>query len=65
MPHVLLIDKDKRPLTPVHPAQARHLLFTHQAVVFCPYPFTIILKRKVPTTTLAVLGVENTLPKQR
>ncbi len=44
---VLVLDTDKRPLSPCHPARARGLLNKGKAAVFCRYPFTIILKRSV------------------
>ncbi len=45
--YVFVIDKDKTPLTPTHPAKARKLLTEERAAVFRLFPFTIILKRKV------------------
>jgi len=39
-----VLDTNKRPLDPVHPAQARLLLKQGKAAVFKLYPFTIILK---------------------
>lgn len=42
--YVLVIDTDKKPCNPVHPATARKLLSQKQAAVFRRYPFTIILK---------------------
>jgi 5-methylcytosine-specific restriction endonuclease McrA len=44
---VFVLDKNKRPLNPTHPARARKLLKTGKAVVFKRYPFTIILKEEV------------------
>ena len=46
MSDVLVIDPDKRPLDPVHPGRARHLLATGQAAVYRRYPFVLILKRR-------------------
>ncbi|BAZ22739.1 hypothetical protein NIES4073_36260 [Kalymmatonema gypsitolerans NIES-4073] len=43
--YVFLIDQNKTPLNPVHPAQARKLLDSGKAAVFRRYPFTLILKR--------------------
>uniref|UniRef100_A0A0C1NM20 HNH endonuclease n=1 Tax=Tolypothrix bouteillei VB521301 TaxID=1479485 RepID=A0A0C1NM20_9CYAN len=43
--YVFLIDQNKTPLNPVHPAQARKLLDCGKAAVFRHYPFTLILKR--------------------
>ena len=45
--YVFVIDKDKTPLTPTHPAKARKLLNQGKAAVFRLFPFTIVLKRKV------------------
>jgi 5-methylcytosine-specific restriction endonuclease McrA len=44
--YVFVIDTDKQPCNPVHPAQARLLLNQKKAAVFLRYPFTIILKEK-------------------
>ncbi|MBD2498879.1 RNA-guided endonuclease IscB [Nostoc sp. FACHB-280] len=41
---VFVIDSEKRPLNPIHPAQARQLLRNHKAAVFKRFPFTIIVK---------------------
>jgi hypothetical protein len=41
---VFLLDANKRPLDPIHPGAARHLLNQGKAAVFRRYPFTIILK---------------------
>ncbi len=42
--YVLVIDTNKTPCNPIHPATARKLLNLKQAAVFRRYPFTIILK---------------------
>ena len=44
MQRVLVVDKNREPLMPCHPARARELLKRGQAAVFHRYPFTIILK---------------------
>ncbi|WP_017661308.1 RNA-guided endonuclease IscB, partial [Baaleninema simplex] len=41
--HIFVLDKDKNPLAPCHPAKARRLLKSGRASVFRRYPFTIIL----------------------
>ena len=41
---VFVLDSEKTPQTPVHPAVARKMLSGQQAAVFKRYPFTIILK---------------------
>ncbi|MEQ8756645.1 MAG: RNA-guided endonuclease IscB, partial [Coleofasciculus sp. G1-WW12-02] len=40
---VFVLDKNKKPLAPTHPARARKLLRTGTASVFRRFPFTIIL----------------------
>ena len=40
---VFVLDKNKKPLDPTHPARARRLLRSGRASVFKRYPFTIIL----------------------
>jgi 5-methylcytosine-specific restriction endonuclease McrA len=45
---VFVLDTDKRPLDPVHPGTARHLLNAGKAAVFRRYPFAIILKQARP-----------------
>ena len=45
--YTFVLDTNKRPLDPVHPAAARKLLDSSEAAVFRLYPFTIILKRVV------------------
>lgn len=45
--YVFLIDAQKKPMNPIHPAQARKLLEHSKAAVFRRYPFTLILKRTI------------------
>ena len=44
---VFVLDTDKTPLLPTHPARARKLLNSGKAKVYKMHPFTIILNRKV------------------
>jgi hypothetical protein len=44
MSHVFVLDTNKQPLDPLHPARARILLRSGGAAVFKRYPFTILLK---------------------
>jgi 5-methylcytosine-specific restriction endonuclease McrA len=44
MSKVFVIDTDKRPLDPIHSAQARQLLRNKKVAIFRRFPFTIILK---------------------
>src|ERR671933_1249021 len=44
MSKVFVIDSEKRPLYPIHPAQARQLLRNQKAAIFRRFPFTLILK---------------------
>lgn len=46
---VFVLDHNKRPLKPVHPAVARRMLTTKQAAVLRRYPFTIICHAGVST----------------
>jgi 5-methylcytosine-specific restriction endonuclease McrA len=46
MQRVLVVDKNRNPLMPCHPARARELLKTGKAAVLRRYPFTIILKER-------------------
>lgn len=46
MSRVLVLDKNKQPLMPCHPARARELLSTGKAAVWRRYPFTLILKTR-------------------
>ena len=43
MTHVFVLDRDRQPLDPCHPARARALLRDGRAAVFRRFPFTIIL----------------------
>ncbi|MGI6081875.1 MAG: RRXRR domain-containing protein [Limnochordia bacterium] len=47
MNKVLVLDTEKKPLAPTHPAKARQLLKNGKAAVYRRDPFTIILKRVV------------------
>ncbi len=47
MSHVFVLDRQKQPLTPVHPGRARLLLSRGKAAVYRRFPFTIILKGPV------------------
>lgn len=51
---VLCLDTTLKPLSPVHPGVARHLLKNGAAAVYRQYPFTIILKKEVNATLEAV-----------
>ena len=46
MQKVFVLDKNKKPLMPCHPARARQLLKGGKAAVFRRFPFTIILKHR-------------------
>ena len=45
--YVFLIDGNKTPMNPIHPAHARELLNNNKAAVFRQYPFTLIMNRVV------------------
>jgi 5-methylcytosine-specific restriction endonuclease McrA len=44
MQYVFILDRNKKPLDPCHPARARQLLREGRATVFRRYPFIILLK---------------------
>ena len=48
MSKIFVIDTDKRPKDPIHPAQARQLLRNGKAAIFRRFPFTLILKESLP-----------------
>lgn len=57
MSKVFVIDTNKNPLNPIHPAQARQLLNNQKAAIFRKFPFTIILKelrQNVPVEPLRI-----------
>ena len=54
MQRVLVVDKNKRPIMPCHPARARELLKTGKAAVLRRFPFTIIMKAREEGTTQAI-----------
>jgi 5-methylcytosine-specific restriction endonuclease McrA len=58
MVFVFVVDTERRPLAPCHPARARRLLTAGKAAVWRRYPFTIILKRAVPEAQPAPLRVK-------
>ncbi len=58
MSKVLVIDTEKRPLNPIHPAQARQLLRNGLAAIFRKFPFTIILKQSRPEIPVQPLRVK-------
>ena len=45
--YTFVLNQDKQPLNPIHPAAARKLLAQCQAAIFRRFPFTIILKEQV------------------
>src|SRR5260370_19121127 len=45
---VFVVDADRRPLDPCHPARARRLLDQGKTAVWRRYPFTLMIKRAVP-----------------
>lgn len=59
---VFVLDSNRKPLDPCHPARARKLLKAGKAAVFRRYPFTIILKihregREPPSSPCLKAGV--------
>ncbi len=58
MSKIFVIDTEKRPLDPIHPAQARQLLRNKKAAVFRRYPFTLILKESRPDSPVTPLRLK-------
>ncbi|MHC5715697.1 MAG: RNA-guided endonuclease IscB [Nostoc sp.] len=58
MSKVFVIDQNKRPLDPIHSAQARQLLRNKKAAVFRQFPFTIILKESRPDFPVSALKLK-------
>jgi 5-methylcytosine-specific restriction endonuclease McrA len=55
---VFVIDTNKKPLNPIHPAQARQLLRNGHAAVFKRFPFTIVLKEACPDAPVQPLRIK-------
>jgi 5-methylcytosine-specific restriction endonuclease McrA len=55
---VFVLDTKKRPLNPIHSAQARQLLRNKKAAVFRRFPFTIILKESRPESPVTPLRLK-------
>lgn len=58
MSQVFVLDTNKQPLNPVHPARARGLLTSGKAAVFKHFPFTIILKTAIAQPELDPLRIK-------
>jgi 5-methylcytosine-specific restriction endonuclease McrA len=56
--NVFVLDTNKQPLDPVHPARARILLSSGEAAVFKRYPFTLVLQREVEAPELIPLRLK-------
>ena len=54
----LIVDTNRRPLDPIHPAQARLLLQQKKAAIFRSFPFTLILKTERLTKARQVQTIE-------
>ncbi|MCC5615273.1 HNH endonuclease [Nostoc sp. CHAB 5836] len=55
---VFVLDTEKRPLNPIHSAQARLLLRNKKAAIFRRFPFTIILKESKPESPISPLRLK-------
>ncbi|MBD2606884.1 RRXRR domain-containing protein [Scytonema hofmannii FACHB-248] len=58
MSKIFVVDQSKRPLDPVHPAQARQLLRNKKAAVYRGFPFTIIFKESYPDSAVTPLRLK-------
>jgi 5-methylcytosine-specific restriction endonuclease McrA len=55
---VFVLDTEKRPLDPIHSAQARQLLRNKKAAIYRRFPFTIILKESRPGYHVSALRLK-------
>jgi len=55
---VFVLDTNRRPLSPVRPAEARILLSTGKAAVLRRYPFTVILKEAKPEEAVVPVTIK-------
>ncbi|MGA9378227.1 MAG: RNA-guided endonuclease IscB [Phormidium sp.] len=58
MSKTLVLDPNKKPLDPIHSAQARQLLRNKKAAIFRRFPFTIILKDSRPDISVSPLRLK-------
>jgi hypothetical protein len=58
MSKVFVIDTNQKPLNPVHPGRARHLLSEGKAAVYRRFPFTIILKIEIEEPVIQSLRIK-------
>lgn len=58
MSKIFVLDTERRPLNPIHPAQARQLLRNGKAAIFRRFPFTIILKEARPDLPVTALRLK-------
>jgi 5-methylcytosine-specific restriction endonuclease McrA len=58
MSKVFVLDSTKRPLDPIHSAQARQLLRNKKAAVYRRFPFTIILKESFADSPVSSLRLK-------
>ncbi|HEY9801143.1 MAG TPA: RNA-guided endonuclease IscB [Leptolyngbyaceae cyanobacterium] len=58
MSKVFVLDTNKKPLEPIHPAQARQLLRNKKASVFRGFPFTLILKESRTESSVSPLRLK-------
>jgi len=56
--YVFLIDANRTPMNPIHPAQARELLDRNKAAIFRQYPFTLIMNRIVENIVTYPLSIK-------
>jgi 5-methylcytosine-specific restriction endonuclease McrA len=58
MSKVFVLDSEKRPLDPIHSAQARQLLRNKKAAVYRRFPFTLILKEARQDSPVSALRLK-------
>ncbi len=58
MSKVFVLNANKQPLDPIHPAYARQLLRNKKAAIFRRFPFIIILKQSRPDSSIFPLRLK-------
>ncbi|MBW4456928.1 MAG: HNH endonuclease [Nostoc indistinguendum CM1-VF10] len=58
MSKIFVIDQNKCPLDPIHPAQARQLLRNKKAAIYRQFPFTLILTESRPDLQVSLLRLK-------
>ncbi|BAU04452.1 MULTISPECIES: RNA-guided endonuclease IscB [Nostocales] len=56
--YVFLVDTNKQPLNPIHPARARELLNKNKAAIYRQFPFTLVLHKAIDNPVVRLLTLK-------